>query len=89
MRTPPVAEAIGRAADLLLGAERPAILAGGGVKLSEASDELVEVAEHLGIPVAVTHAAHGAFPTTHPLSVGIAGFSQCGEPRAHREQDRG
>ena len=78
MRTPPVAEAIGRAADLLVGAERPAILAGGGVKLSEASDELVEVAEHLGIPVAVTHAAHGAFPSAHPLSVGLLGSANAG-----------
>ena len=78
MRTPPAAEAIGRAADLLVSAERPAILAGGGVKLSEASDELLEVAEHLGIPVAVTHAAHGAFPGTHPLSVGLLGSANAG-----------
>ena len=78
MRTPPAADAIERAAELLVRAERPVILAGGGVKLSDASDELLEVAEHLAMPVAVTHAAHGAFPSGHPLSVGLLGSANAG-----------
>lgn len=78
MRTPPAVEAVERAAELLVRAERPTVLAGGGVKLSDASDELLEVAEHLAMPVAVTHAAHGAFPSGHPLSVGLLGSANAG-----------
>ena len=78
MRTPPAPDVIGQAADLLASAERPAILAGGGIKLSDASDELIELAEHLAIPVAVTHAGHGAFPSAHPLSLGLLGSANAG-----------
>ena len=78
LRTPPALDAIARAADLLASSERPAILAGGGVKLSDASDELLELAEHSAIPVAVTHAGHGAFPSAHPLSLGLLGSANGG-----------
>ena len=78
MRTPPASDAIARAADLLASGERPTILAGGGVKLSDASDELLELAEHSAIPVAVTHAGHGAFPSAHPLSLGLLGSANAG-----------
>ena len=78
LRTPPAADAIARAVDLLASSERPAILAGGGVKLSDASDELLELAEHSAIPVAVTHAGHGAFPSAHPLSLGLLGSANAG-----------
>ena len=78
LRTPPAPDVIEQAADLLASAERPAILAGGGIKLSDASDELIELAEHLAIPVAVTHAGHGAFPSAHPLSLGLLGSANAG-----------
>ena len=78
LRTPPAPDAVARAAELLGSSERPAILAGGGVKLSDASDELLELAEHLAIPVAVTHAGHGAFPSAHPLSLGLLGSANAG-----------
>ncbi len=65
---------IAAAAELLLRAERPVLYAGGGVHLSEAWEELKAVAEYLGIPVATTLMGKGAFPETHPLSVGVTGI---------------
>jgi acetolactate synthase-1/2/3 large subunit len=58
---------------VLLAAKSPAIIAGGGVMLSQAARELVELAELMGIPVATTHVAHGTFPSAHPLSIGVVG----------------
>lgn len=59
--------ALGQAADLLIGAKRPVILAGGGVILSEAWDELRALAEHLGACVVTTMQGKTAFPEDHPL----------------------
>jgi acetolactate synthase-1/2/3 large subunit len=65
---------IRRAAELLAEAERPVILAGGGCVLSNATRELVELAELLGAPVATTLMGKGAFPEDHPLALGMAGM---------------
>jgi len=65
---------ISEAAELLLQAERPVLFAGGGVHLSEAWDELKEIAEYIGIPVATTLMGKGAFPEDHPLSIGVTGI---------------
>jgi acetolactate synthase-1/2/3 large subunit len=73
-RTAGTDEAIGEAAALLLRAERPTIFAGNGVHLSEAWNELKDVAEYVGIPVATSLMGKGAFPEDHPLSVGMAGI---------------
>ena len=62
-----------RAIDLLEKAKRPLILAGGGVIISNASQELVNLAEHLGAPVALTFMGKGAIPASHPLSLGKIG----------------
>ena len=62
------------AADLLSKAERPVILAGGGVLASGASDLLLPFAEKRGIPVANTLMGKGAIPDDHPLSLGMAGM---------------
>jgi acetolactate synthase-1/2/3 large subunit len=72
-RVPPGADAVAQAAQLLLGAKSPAIIAGGGVMLSRAARDLIELAELTGIPVATTHVAHGTFPSAHPLSLGVVG----------------
>ena len=64
----------GEAADLLGRAERPVILAGGGVLASGASDLLLAFAEKRGIPVANTLIGKSAFPDNHPLSLGMAGM---------------
>jgi len=41
--------------------------------LSQAAQDLIELAERMGIPVATTHVAHGTFPSAHPLSLGVVG----------------
>jgi acetolactate synthase-1/2/3 large subunit len=58
-----------RAAKLLLKAERPLILIGGGVTMSGATEELVKVAEFLGAPVVCSFRgdAKGGFPSEHEL----------------------
>ncbi|HEY8418155.1 MAG TPA: thiamine pyrophosphate-binding protein [Limnochordales bacterium] len=63
-----------RALALLREAKRPAILAGGGVLLSEASPELMRVAQLLGCPVGTTIHGKGSFPEDHDLAVGITGW---------------
>ena len=73
-RTAPNPAAIERALDLLLSAERPLLMPGGGVILAEASDELVELAELLQVPVLPTLMGWGSIPNDHPLYVGLAGI---------------
>ncbi|MCD6591507.1 MAG: biosynthetic-type acetolactate synthase large subunit [Thaumarchaeota archaeon] len=63
-----------RAAELLLDAEKPVILAGGGVILADASEELRSLAEYMMMPVAVTLMGKGAFPENHPLFLGRIGM---------------
>lgn len=58
---------IERAAQLLINARRPVIVAGGGVNLSGAEAELKQLAEHLGICVVTTMQAKSIFPESHPL----------------------
>lgn len=70
-RVRPPVEAIRAAADLLLSAENPAILAGSRVTERDAIAELVAVAESLGAPVITeSGTTHGrlAFPSNHPLN---------------------
>ncbi|MEU3599392.1 thiamine pyrophosphate-binding protein [Streptomyces sp. NPDC006798] len=57
------------AAHLLAGAERPAIIAGGGVIRSDATGKLRALAERLNAPVVTTYGGKGAFPWKHPLSL--------------------
>ncbi|MFC8129628.1 thiamine pyrophosphate-binding protein [Streptomyces sp. NPDC057302] len=57
------------AADLLSRAERPAIIAGGGVVRSDATGKLLALAELVNAPVVTTFGGKGAFPWEHPLSL--------------------
>jgi acetolactate synthase-1/2/3 large subunit len=57
----------------LQGAERPVIVAGGGVRASGAAAELVALAEALQIPVATSLNGKDSIPGNHPLSVGVVG----------------
>jgi acetolactate synthase-1/2/3 large subunit len=57
------------AAHLLSGADRPAIIAGGGVVRADASGKLRALAEKLTAPVVTTFGGKGAFPWEHPLSL--------------------
>ncbi|AZN41393.1 biosynthetic-type acetolactate synthase large subunit [Paenibacillus albus] len=55
-------------------AERPVILAGGGVVYSDASKELLEFAEKTQIPVTTTLLGLGGFPSAHELWIGMPGM---------------
>ncbi|MFI1024373.1 thiamine pyrophosphate-binding protein [Streptomyces olivaceus] len=66
---PPRPELTAVAADLLVRAERPAIVAGGGVVRADASGKLRQLAERIQAPVVTTSGGKGAFPWTHPLSL--------------------
>ncbi len=63
-----------RAARLIAEAERPVILAGQGVLMSGAMEELRQLAEKLQAPVAMTLLGLGALPASHPLSLGMMGM---------------
>ncbi len=70
----PSAAAIARAAQLIAEAERPLIMSGHGIILSEAYDELRAFAEKAHIPVITTLLGLSAFPETHPLALGMPGM---------------
>ena len=72
-RRPPAPDALARAADLLWTAERPLIVAGGGVIYSEATEALRELVDETGIPVAETQAGRGSLRSDHELSLGAVG----------------
>ncbi len=65
---------IKKAAEALVNAERPLILAGGGVISTGATEELRHLAEFLGAPVVTTLMGKGAIPENHPFSLGMAGM---------------
>ncbi len=73
-RLTPPEEDISAAADSLLAAKHPIILAGGGAVASNASEEVKELAELLGIPVATTFMGKGALAENHPLCIGPFGL---------------
>jgi 3D-(3,5/4)-trihydroxycyclohexane-1,2-dione acylhydrolase (decyclizing) len=87
-RPVPEPAALARAVEVLQNAQRPLIVAGGGVIYSEASHALKEFAEATGIPVADTQAGKGALAWDHPCAVG--GVGATGSPVANalaREAD--
>lgn len=63
-----------KAITMLLSAEKPVILAGGGTIISSAFAELQALVELLMIPVVTTFKGKGAFPENHPLSLGPIGM---------------
>ncbi|MHA6619569.1 3D-(3,5/4)-trihydroxycyclohexane-1,2-dione acylhydrolase (decyclizing) [Pseudonocardia sp. DLS-67] len=87
-RAVPDPAALARAAELIRSAERPLVVAGGGVHYSEATDALRRFAEATGIPVGDTQAGKGALLWDHPQAVG--GVGSTGAPVANalaREAD--
>ncbi len=71
-----------QSARLLLEAEFPVILAGGGVSIASALDETRALAEYLTAPVVNSYLHNDSFPTDHPLAVGPIGY--CGSKAAMR-----
>jgi len=69
----PERSVIARAAEIIRAAEKPLIVAGGGVIYSDASDALAAFCEKTGIPVGQSQAGKGALPYDHPQSVGAIG----------------
>lgn len=66
-------ESVANALRLLNQAQQPVIIAGNGVRMSQAQAQLRELAELLGVPVTTTAAGKGVFPETHPLALGVFG----------------
>jgi acetolactate synthase-1/2/3 large subunit len=72
----PQAEQVTAAVRLLVEAERPVLVAGGGVRQSGAGSELLALAELLSIPVATSLNAKDVVPGDHPLALGVPGLYQ-------------
>jgi acetolactate synthase-1/2/3 large subunit len=62
------------AAESIARAERPLIMAGHGIMLSEATEEFRQFVEKTGIPVIFTLLGLGCFPESHPLALGMMGM---------------
>ncbi len=87
-RPEPEMERVRAAAALLAKAERPIIVAGGGVIRSGARQEVAELAEKLQIPVVTSLNAKSTIVDTHPLAVGVSGsYSRDCANRALLEAD--
>jgi acetolactate synthase-1/2/3 large subunit len=72
-RSAPDPTAVAQASSLLLQAKCPVLLAGGGVHIADATEEVKELAELLTIPVVTTFSGRGAIEDTNPLSLGLLG----------------
>ena len=70
----PVNQSILDAAALIAQSSKPVLYVGGGAIKANASKELLQLAELLGVPVVTTLMARGAFPDSHPLHYGMPGM---------------
>jgi acetolactate synthase-1/2/3 large subunit len=87
-RPEPDTASVAAAARVIAEAQKPIIVAGGGVKHSGAGGELVALAENLSIPVATSLNGKGTIPDDHPLCVGVVGaYSRWCANRAVSEAD--
>ncbi|MGH3639965.1 MAG: acetolactate synthase large subunit, partial [Mycobacterium sp.] len=72
--TKPHSRQVREAAKLIAAARKPVLYVGGGVIRGEATEQLLELADLTGIPVVTTLMARGAFPDSHPQSLGMPGM---------------
>jgi 3D-(3,5/4)-trihydroxycyclohexane-1,2-dione acylhydrolase (decyclizing) len=87
VRRPPADEELERAVELLAGARRPLVVAGGGVHYADATAELEALSRTLGLPVAESSAGKGALPSGE---LGLGGLGRTGTRAANalaREAD--
>jgi acetolactate synthase-1/2/3 large subunit len=70
----PDPEQMKKALKLIKAAKQPVILAGRGIELSNARQEVLAFAEKTGTPIATTLLALGAIPASHPLNLGMMGM---------------
>ncbi len=75
-RPPPARQQVVKAVDMLLAAQNPIMLLGGGVISAEATEEFLAVAERLQIPVVRSYMGKSGIPWNHPLMAGQVGI-QC------------
>ena len=87
-RQPPAPEGLARAVELIRAAERPLVVAGGGVIYSGATAALRDFVAQTGIPVGETQAGRGALPSEHPGALGAVGATgSAAANRLAREAD--
>ena len=86
-RIAPAANSVEAAARLLTQSRNPVFICGGGVVISQAEPELVELAERLSAPVATTISGKGSIDEQHPLAVGVVG-SNGGTPETRAIVDQ-
>ena len=67
---------------MIRGAKKPLVICGGGVRYSEAHDELQTFCETTGIPFAETQAGRSAIVWDHPLNLGGLGVTGCSAANA-------
>lgn len=79
----PNRQAIRKAVQMLMEAENPVLLLGGGVLISGATEEFVRFAEYMQLPVVTTLMGKGGMRMDHPLYVGQVGI-QCNTPYGNR-----
>ena len=85
-RPRPDVHELAEAIALIRKAEKPLIIAGGGVLYSEACEELRTFAEAHGVPIAVTQAGKSAIPDSHPLALGAVGVTGTSAANAFAEE---
>ena len=88
--TKPVPDSRGvrRAMDMMLQAERPIMLLGGGVIIADACQEFVELAEYLSVPVVTSLMGKGGIADDHPLYAGQIG-TICNTPYGNKAFHKG
>jgi len=72
VRPAPSSDAVAKIMEMFRKAERPVIIAGGGVMLTDSGDRLRRLAEQIGVPVIAGQKALGVLPDDHPYYAGAA-----------------
>jgi 3D-(3,5/4)-trihydroxycyclohexane-1,2-dione acylhydrolase (decyclizing) len=85
-RPAPDPREVEEAATVLIQAQRPLVVCGGGALYSEAEEDLLAFCQKRGIPVAETQAGKSAMPDDHPLNLGAVGVTGTGAANAVAEE---